>query len=710
MIQFVQELIEMLIDKKPAEVWVELHYRYKDEIFQFNLPLPQGGKFFDGLRVDFDRVDIPGGRRFTINMEPLGKVELIRFELTGHLNYGDDVRSIFVNGYQSWTGSRERSPGERISALNGPGKVLYLQKYGDYQFYNYPEKKGRFHGYSYAYTRYPDRLFFAGSLDEQAGYTIIGTDIKHNLFSLTKDVAGLHLNDRRLVLDIVLLEGPEKDVFERYLELRREVDEGKEIMAVVVPGERAAAWSSHRGIGNTIDEVSIRRNLAEFRDRKIPLKYFIIDDGWETATGDWRNPSSGFPSGMSSLAAEIKGSGYIPGIWFAPFITGRESSIFRNRKDWLAKEPGKRAKPAGWIPSHGGLFYALDLSRHDVRAYIAGSLARIRDEWGFSLIKMDLLYAAALFPPEGKSRGEAMNDAMNFLLSLKGDTEYLLNSVPLESAFGKAEYCRIGAETTPFWEHPFTRNLHCRERFSTLNNLRSTVGRRHLDGRFFSNDTGSFHLSSKKNSMEPPRRYTQLLLHSLLGNMITTSDNPGDYDEDELNTYLSIFPLIQPVIEDVQESRRTVTIRYTVGERRFICISNLAERIRSFELPEGTWFGARGLKRRPHHVAGGRKQVLKPGESRNYLKLDESDFYAGSDGHLFPGSEISLIQGKGRNFQVEAVSSVLNDFRVWIRIPQDEPSEGNILINGKDAEILTTSNGDRLATGMIFRDSPGRSS
>ena len=136
----------MLIDKKPAEVWVELHYRYKGEIFRFNLPLPQGGKFLDGLRVDFDRVDIPGGRRFTIIMEPLGEVELIRFEMTGHLVYGDDIKSVFVNGYQSWTGSRERSPGERISALNWPGKMFLFQKYGDYQFYNYPEKKGCFHG------------------------------------------------------------------------------------------------------------------------------------------------------------------------------------------------------------------------------------------------------------------------------------------------------------------------------------------------------------------------------------------------------------------------------------------------------------------------------------------------------------------------------------------------------------------------------------
>ena len=695
----------MLIDKKPAEVWVELHYRYKDEIFRFNLPLPQGGKFLDGLRVDFDRIDIPGGRKFTIVMEPLGEVELIRFELTGHLSYGDNLKSVFVNGYQSWTGSRERSPGERISALNWPGRIFHLQKYGDYQQYSYPEKKGRFHGYSYAYSRYPDRLFFAGSLDEKAGFTIIGTDTRHNLFSLTKDVAGLHLDERRLILDIVLLEGREDEVFDRYLSLRNKASETTSQNVPILPGERAAAWSSRREANNTIDEVSLRRNLAEFRDRKVPLKYFIIDDGWELTPGDWESPSSGFPSGMSSLAAEIKGSGYIPGIWFAPFIVGRDSAIFRNRKEWLAKEPGKRVKPAGWIPSHGGSFYTLDLSRNDVKKYIAESIERLRGEWGFSLIKLDLLYTAALYPPEGKSRGEAMTDAMSFLHSLKGKTEYLLNSVPLESAFGKAEYCRIAAETTPFWEHPFTRNLHCRERFSTLNNLRSTVGRRHLDGRFFSNDTGSFHLSCVKNSMEPPRRYTQLLLHFLLGKLITTSDSLADYDEDEMNTYLSQFPLVHPEIEIVQESRRTVTVHYCAGGRCYISISNLAEKMRSFELPEGKWFGARGLKRRPHHVSGGRKQVLKPGESRNYLKLDDDELFAGSDGHLFPGCEIASIEvnESGNSFTVKPHDTVLNKFRVWIRIQ----GNGDALINEEKADILTTSFGDKLVTGIVTPDSSG---
>lgn len=199
--------------------------------------------------------------------------------------------------------------------------------------------------------------------------------------------------------------------------------------------------------------------------------------------------------------------------------------------------------------------------------------------------------------------------------------------------------------------------------------------------------------------MEPPMRYTQLLLHTLLGNLITTSDNISDYDEEELHTYLSQFPLIQPEIDDVAEFRRTVTIRYRAGGRSFISISNLAERIRPFELPDGHWFGAPGLKRRTHHVTGGGQQVLKPGESRNYMRLEPSDPFAGSDGHIFPGCEIASIDRTGDDWVIIPESGTLNDFHVWIRVPEGPP----VRINGDEAEILQTPYGDRLATGIIRR-------
>ena len=123
-------------------------------------------------------------------------------------------------GYQSWTESCEHSPGERIAALNSPGRFLSLHRFGDAAFYPYPERKGRFHGYSYAYLRYPDRLFLVGSLDDSIGYTIIGTDLRHELFTLSKGLNGYRLDGRQDILELALLEGPEEEVFDLYARMR----------------------------------------------------------------------------------------------------------------------------------------------------------------------------------------------------------------------------------------------------------------------------------------------------------------------------------------------------------------------------------------------------------------------------------------------------------------------------------------------------------
>ena len=675
-----------------SEIWVSLHYRHKGEDYRFNLPLPRGAKFLEGLRVDFDEIEISGGYRYVLTLESLGFVEPASFELTGSLAFGD-LRSVFVNGYQSWTVSRERYPGEKISSLDWPGRLLSFQNLGDARFYPYSEKKGRFHGYTYAYIRKPNRLVFLGSLDESAGFTVIGTDIHHDLFTIAKDVAGMRLDGKRILFDFVLLEGAEDEVFDRYSRLwfDRHSEEPRAAF-----GSRAVAWSGG-DFGKFTDEKSIRRVLNECREKKIPLDYFKIDRGWQRNLGDWGEPAAGFSSGMASLADEIRGSGYSPGIWMAPFVVGMDSAVFQNHNDWLARDSRGRIRPAGRHLRLGESFYALNISLPAVREYVVHAIERIRDEWRFDLIEMDLLYAAILFPPDGMSRGEALVAAMDILSSAKSGAVYQLNGVPLSGAFGRAEYCRIAAQTTPYWEHFFHRNIHCRERASTINALRSTVGRRQLDGRFFSVDPGAFFLSRRRKIMEPKRRYTLFLLQALFGTFFCTSDDISAYKENEFRLFASLFPKIAPRIEEVVESRRTVTVRYRAQGRSYLSVSNLSERVRSFSLPEGTWFGAPGLERRASHLFGGSKHTLKPGESGNYMLLDNNDVFAGCDGHIFPGAGIAGLTAEESGWKVNIRPEVFSSFRIWIRHDGKRPA----LINGEEAETVETSLGERLITGIV---------
>lgn len=673
------------------EIWAQVHYRYRGQSYKYNLPLPRGGKRLDGLDIKFDGEPIAKGQRFLVTMESSEKVDIESFVLTGAFNR-DNLNGVFFNGYQSWTESRERSPYVRLSSLGWAGRLLSLNRLGDSSFYHHSERRGRFHGYSYAYLRYPDRLLLLCSLDDSAGYTIIGTDTRRGLFTLSKDMEEYCLKGQKEILNLAILEGSEEEVFDAYSQLRSDSYQDT---------PHGFGWMGQLPHKRRLDERYIRRNLATCRDKNIPFDYFIIGDGWQSALGEWNLPASGFPSGMSSLCAEIRGSGYTPGLWFAPFVVEPDSTIFRTRKDWLACKPGKSPQVAGRLVQHRGAYFALNLSRQDVREYIAESYQRITKEWKYGFVVLDLLYVAGLYPRDGLSRGGAMNEAMEFLYSLKGDARWLAKGIPLDSSFGKVEYAQVCADSSPRWDPAFFRNIHLRERVSSLNALRSTVGRRHLNGRFISNAVGAFFLKSSWRGMDVLQRYTLLLLNMLLGKFISISDQISNYTDEEMGFFRLIFPLTHPQIESLVETRGVVKICYCIGQRKYINFSNLSARTRTLKLPRGNWFGTSRLGRRAHHIVGLKSQQIKAGESRNYLELQGDDCFAGSDGHIFPGAEIHSIRQEGNNFSVVPKPEKNNPFRIWLQCPFTPNDDGDVTINGVPAEKKSTSSGLQLISALI---------
>ena len=57
----------------------------------------------------------------------------------------------------------------------------------------------------------------------------------------------------------------------------------------------------------------------------------------------------------------------------------------------------------------------------EVRAYIKKVFDTVLNEWGFDLVKLDFLYAAAIEPLNGNCRAKVMYDAMDLLRECVGD-------------------------------------------------------------------------------------------------------------------------------------------------------------------------------------------------------------------------------------------------------------------------------------------------
>ena len=130
-----------------------------------------------------------------------------------------------------------------------------------------------------------------------------------------------------------------------------------------------------------------------------------------------------------------------------------------------------------------------------------------------------------------------MADALDLVRdAVPAETRLLLCGVPLASAFGRAEYCRIGCDVGLDWDDkPQMRLLH-RERVSTKNSLANTIGRAHLDGLAFRCDPDVFFLR-EDTGLTAEQRECLISADTTCGGVLLTSDDMKEWTKDQVSRY-----------------------------------------------------------------------------------------------------------------------------------------------------------------------------
>ncbi len=472
---------------------------------------------------------------------------------------------MFFNGYQTWTDSREFTRYDKLEGLGsmpeGVIKRYSLDGYGDYHFTRYPKKKGVFHGFSYCYFRDGEKFRFFGSLDEGPGYTIFGYNVKKNRLKIIRDAEGYVPEGEFHAFDLFYMEGSEEEVFDGWFEA---------LGIKAIEADKLIGYSSWYNRYQAIDEAAISEDLNGCGRILEKGDLFQVDDGWEPAVGDWEEEDKDkFPEGMKRLADDIHRAGYMAGLWMAPFAAQKGSRILKEHPDWVIKDP--EGKPFSCGSNWGG-FYGLDIDIPECLEYIEKSVKRAYYEWGFDLLKLDFVYAAATFGNEKETRAGRMIRVMKLLREWAGDKKILVCGVPLMPAFGLADYARIGCDVGLNWrDKPFLRLLH-RERVSTVNSLTNTVCRHQLDRRAFGNDPDVFFLRTENLELTETEKHILASVNALMGSVFLTSDDPMNYTDEQVEKYKYYRHLTEA--EDIRVVRgERCAIQYTLdGERHELMI------------------------------------------------------------------------------------------------------------------------------------------
>lgn len=467
-------------------------------------------------------------------MERFDLTPLIKRQKTGEIVLDlrcDESERVFFNGYQTWSPSHEEKPSSCTRGIRpffrAAGKPMGITRYGDSFFMDYKDEPGCFHGFSYFYKRCEEEYFLIASTDETNGYTIFRYDFYRSELRITKD-AGLPTKfDPEL--HIAAFKGGCDEVFDAWFEAAGIVRR---------PAEPMAGYGSWYNRYDKITDETITADLEGCTGVLEPGDLFQIDDGWQDAAGDWNAHPVKFPRGMKASVDDIHARGFKAGLWLAPYGAQKDSKLVKEHPDRLLRH---NSKP--WYNGYNwGGFYSLDIDHPEVREFLRAKFDTIFNDWGFDLVKLDFLYAAAPWmtaggPYFGESRGGRMCRAMDYLRKWCGDGMILGCGVPLMPAFGKVEYCRIGPDASLDWDNNAIMRNAALEYPSTRNTMLDTFYRRGLDGRAFLNDPDVFFLRRDNIKLSEDEKDLHAKVLAQYGSFFLTSDNMGEYDEQQREHY-----------------------------------------------------------------------------------------------------------------------------------------------------------------------------
>ncbi len=503
-----------------------------------------------------------------LTLKPKAKVELVKASLDFSHEFKDNDK-FFSNGYQSWTTSREYTKNDVHLGINKLALTKPFIKLAgtssDVWFCDDEEKKGVFRSHCYTYVKNGKDFFFLGSLSEKQGYTLYHADMNLNRLSIAKDVEGLTIDTDYPLYDIVVLNGTEDYVFDKYFEL----------MGVSKPKiDHLSGYTSWYNYFQKIDQDIIYRDL-EAMDSALREKcnIFQIDDGYETFVGDWLDPNPAkFPDGMKAVADRIHDKGYMAGIWIAPFSVQIKSRTFKEHPDWVIRD--EKGKPVLGCVGWGGA-YTLDIYNPEVREYIKHFFDVILNDWGYDLVKLDFLYSECMFPRNNKTRGTIMCEAMEFLRECCGDKLILGCGVPLGAAFGKVDACRISCDVDLSYKPKIYNTLHVNnEIMSAQNAMNNSIFRRQLNGRVFTNDPDVFFFRYTNLKFTYEQKILLGFINHICGDVLFVSDNMEEYKEKDINAVGKFYEKSEFTVVDANYSANNkkiiLNLRDKNGEDRVL--------------------------------------------------------------------------------------------------------------------------------------------
>ena len=210
-------------------------------------------------------------------------------------------------------------------------------------------------------------------------------------------------------------------------------------------------WCSWYQYYVDVTEQDVDENLRAMDDLGLEVDVVQLDDGYQTAIGDWLTLSGRFQS-LHGMVERIADTGRASGIWCAPFLVGAGSHTALTRPEWLVRNLAGEQVVAnhGWGADNA----VLDVTHPAAAEWLHEVFSTFRS-WGFELYKVDFLFAGALdgHRHEDVSAVEAYRRGLGVIRDAVGSEAYLLAcGAPIFPSVGLVDAMRISPDISTRYE------------------------------------------------------------------------------------------------------------------------------------------------------------------------------------------------------------------------------------------------------------------
>ena len=329
------------------------------------------------------------------------------------------------------------------------------------------------------------------------------------------------------------------------------------------PARPPTGWCSWYCFGPSVTAQQVLDNLDEIAKSAPGLTYVQIDDGYQSAMGDWLDTGAAFGGSVRAVLAEIRRRGFQPAIWVAPFVAEEKSRLFQQHPQWFIADAGGNPLRSDTVTFGGwrrGPWFALDGTHPGAQDHLARVFRTMREEWGCTYFKLDANFWGAMhggrFHDPRATRIEAYRRGMRAVLRGAGESFVLGCNHPMWPSTGLIHGSRSSNDIKRTWD-----------RIATT--ARQNLSRNWQNGRLWWNDPDAVVLAADLTDAECQFHATAIYA---TGGMVLSGDDLTRLPPARMAMLRKLLPPtgVAATFEDA-----TLRVgRLTLADARMICLFN----------------------------------------------------------------------------------------------------------------------------------------